>query len=63
MKGFPKGWKISQRDGGNRFIKNKPSKELTDVEKEELKQKIIQHHESLGLPKGLKKEIYPELFS
>lgn len=62
MKELANGWKLSQRDGGNRFIKNNHSKELTDAEKEELKQKIIQHHESLGLPKGLKKEIYPELF-
>ena len=61
MKEHHKGWTISQRDGGDRFI-DSDAKPLTDEEKETMKQEIIKNHEMIGLDDNLKYEIYPELF-
>lgn len=55
------GWAVSKKDGGDRFIDSNPPP-LTEKEKEKMKQEIIEHHKSFGLPENLKKEIYPELF-
>ena len=61
MEKLPEGWKISERDGGDRFI-DSPTTPLTEKEKEIMKKEIIENHKDLGLPENLKKELYPELF-
>ena len=61
MKKIPKGWKLSIRDGGNRFY-DSPSRELTEEIKASMKKGIIQNHKELGLRESLKYELYPELF-
>lgn len=63
MENPPKGWKLSIRYGDYTKLdyEEKP-KILTEDEKEQLKQEIINDHEKLGLDKNLKYELHPELF-
>ena len=55
-------WKLSIRDGDDRFLHKKSNKKLTKEETEKIKQEIIEHHKLMKLPENLKKEMYPTLF-
>ncbi len=54
-------WKLSVRDGGDRFLNDDYSKELIEKENERMKKKLIKDFENMGLPEELKKK-YPEIF-
>ena len=54
-------WKLSVRDGGDRFLNDDYSKELIEKENEKMKKKFIKNFENMGLPEELKKK-YPEIF-
>ena len=54
-------WKLSVRDGGDRFLNEENSKELIEKENERMKKKLIKDFENMGLPEELKKK-YPEIF-